>query len=115
MRTPCPAQSDRNSARPCLAAAVRKRPRQRVLQRERQDEIARPPGRFDLAHEAVDDAARRPARERARDPRLIFVRVEDRLLVGVGDAGFLAREEGGAQAARRQRRAPAPPRCRGRP
>ena len=91
------------------------RPRQRVLQRERQDELMSPPARLDLPHEAVDDAARRTAREGPRDARLVLVRVEDRLLVGVGDAGLVAGQERRAQlrggGAERQR----PPRCRGRP
>ena len=57
----------------------------------------RPPGHFELAHEAIDDAARRPSREGACDARLILVRVEQCLLVGLGDTGFLARDKRGAQ------------------
>ena len=67
------------------------RPRQRVLIGKRQ----RRTGRIDLAHEAIDDAARRASRECSCDARFVFARREDGLLVGVGDARLLARQERG--------------------
>jgi hypothetical protein len=68
---------------------------QRVLQRERQDRVVA--GALDLGHEAVHDAAGGTTGERAREPRAVLSRAQDRPLVRLWNTGLVAGEEGRAQ------------------
>ena len=91
--TPCPAHSDINSPRPALAAAA-DIAGERVLHRIRQDLRL---FRAHLAHEIIDDTARRAAAEGARQARAVITGVAQRRPPGFGDARLRAAQERGAQ------------------